>query len=77
MRLQCVIMRNILGDLAVRTKQRASKQATCKPVCTCLIDLLVTAARDLVGDGEQTTGSVEEWSETEGKDSILRPFWLS
>lgn len=69
-------MRNILGELTVRTMQEGSKPS--RPVCACVIDLLVSdVAHDLVGDGEQKTGIEGERSETERQHSTLRNFWLS
>jgi len=70
-------MRNILGETH-SAYSAGRKQATSRPVCACVIDLLVSAvAHDLVGDGEQKTGIEGERSETEGQHSTLRPFWLS
>lgn len=67
-------MLNILGELSVRTVQ-CRKEATSRPVCACVIDLLVSdVAHDLVGDGEQKTGIEGERNQTEGQHSTLRTF---
>jgi len=70
-------MRNILGELTVRTMQEGSKQHPGHSVPASSIFSSVTSHTTWSGMVSRRRGLKGKRGETEGQHSTLRTFWLS